>query len=31
MIVDRVPPQGLCLISRANTPDDARWLQELVL
>ncbi len=30
MIVDRVPPQGLCLIGRANTPDEARRLQELV-
>jgi hypothetical protein len=30
MIVDRVPPQGLCLISRANTPEEARRLQELV-
>jgi hypothetical protein len=31
MIVDEVPPQGLCLIGRANTPDEARRLQELVL
>jgi hypothetical protein len=23
-IVDRVPPQGLCVIGRADTPDDAR-------
>jgi hypothetical protein len=31
MIVDRVPPQGLCLIGRANTPDEARRLQDLAL
>jgi hypothetical protein len=31
MIVDRVPPEGLCVISRTNTPDEARRLAEAVL
>jgi hypothetical protein len=31
MIMGRVPPEGLCIISRAETPDDARRLQDLVL
>ena len=31
MIIERVPPQGLCVISRADTVDDARRLQDAVL
>jgi hypothetical protein len=31
MILDRVPPEGLCIIGRAETPDEARRLQDLVL
>jgi hypothetical protein len=30
-IVDQIPPQGLCVIGRAQTPDGARRLQEAVL
>jgi hypothetical protein len=29
--MDRLPPQGLCLISRADSPDDAARLQDAVL
>jgi hypothetical protein len=28
MIVDRIPPEGLCVIGRAETPDDARRLRD---
>jgi hypothetical protein len=31
MIVDRVPPQGLCVIGRAETPDHARRLRDAIL
>ena len=31
MIIDRVPPEGLCVISRAETPDEARRLKDAVL
>jgi hypothetical protein len=31
MIIERVPPEGLCVISRAKTPDDACRLQDVVL
>jgi hypothetical protein len=31
MIADSVPPEGLCLISRAETPDDARRLRDEIL
>jgi hypothetical protein len=31
MIIDRVPPEGLCVISRAETPDGARRLRDAVL
>jgi hypothetical protein len=30
-IVDQVPPEGLCIIGRAETPYDARRLQDAVL
>ena len=30
-ILDRLPPEGLCLISRADTPADAARLQDAVL
>jgi hypothetical protein len=28
MIVERVPPEGLCVLGRAETPDEARRLQD---
>jgi hypothetical protein len=31
MIIERVPPEGLCVISRAETPDGARRLQDIAL
>jgi hypothetical protein len=31
MIADSVPPEGLCLIGRAETPDDARRLRDVIL
>ena len=31
MIVERVPPEGLCVIGRAETPDEARRLRDAVL
>ena len=31
MIVDQVPPEGLCVISRADTPEEARRLQDAML
>lgn len=31
IIADRVPPEGLCIIGRADTPGEARQLQDLVL
>ena len=30
-IIDQVPPEGLCVIGRAKTPDDALRLQDAVL
>lgn len=30
-IIDQVPPEGLCVIGRAETPDDALRLQDAVL
>ncbi len=30
MIVDRLPPEGLCVIGRADTPDEARRLRDAV-
>ena len=31
MIVERVPPEGLCVIGRAETPDEARRLRDALL
>lgn len=31
LVIDRVPPEGLCVIARAETPDDACRLQDIVL
>ncbi len=31
MIVERVPPEGLCVIGRAETPDEARRLRDAVM
>jgi hypothetical protein len=31
MIIERVPPEGLCVIGRAETPEEARRLQEALL
>jgi hypothetical protein len=31
MICEQVPPEGLCVISRTDTPDEARWLRDAVL
>jgi hypothetical protein len=31
LIIDNVPPEGLCIISRAETAEDARRLQDAVL
>jgi len=31
MIVERLPPEGLCLVSRADTPEEALRLQDVVL
>jgi hypothetical protein len=30
-IVEQIPPEGLCVIGRAETPEDARQLQEALL
>ena len=30
MIIERVPPEGLCVIGRAETPEDARRLRDAV-
>ena len=31
MIIDQVPPEGLCVISRSDTPDAARRQQDAIL
>ena len=31
MILDRLPPEGLCVVGRAETPDEARRLRDAVL
>ena len=31
MIIDQLPPEGLCVIGRANTADDASALQDALL
>jgi len=31
MIIDQVPPEGLCVIGRADTPAEARRLQDVIL
>ena len=31
MIVERVPPEGLCVVSRADTPEEALRLQDAIL
>jgi len=31
MIIDQIPPEGLCVIGRADTPAEARRLQDVIL